>query len=84
MTAMMNYYRAALRHRPPATQQRVTVPTHIVWGTDDRFLGRELAEDSARYCENARVTYLATTHWVQHEAPTDVSDAIIAAGHASR
>ncbi len=82
MTAMMNYYRAIRGRRPPSGQ-RVTVPTHIVWGVNDRFLLRELAEDSAKYCDDARVTYLDTTHWVQHEAPDEVSTAIIEAARAS-
>ena len=86
LTAMIDYYRAALRRRPPSTDPRanprIRVPTHLVWGTGDRFLGRELAEDSLEYCDNGRVTYLDTTHWVQHEAPERVSAAIIAAARA--
>jgi pimeloyl-ACP methyl ester carboxylesterase len=78
LTAMINYYRAALRRRPPKVSPRITVPTHIIWGTRDRFLGKELVEDSLRYCDHGRATYLDASHWVQHEQPERVSELIIA------
>ena len=83
LTAMIAYYRAALRRRPPASSSRVTVPTHIVWGTGDRFLRRELANDSLRYCDRGRATYLDASHWVQHEEAARVSELIIASARAS-
>jgi pimeloyl-ACP methyl ester carboxylesterase len=82
LSAMIDYYRAALRRRPPKSSPRVRVPTHVIWGTHDRFLGRELAEDSLEYCDHGELTYLDTTHWVQHEAAERVSDLIIDAARA--
>ena len=76
LTAMINYYRAALRRRAPKTPRRVMVPTQLVWGTGDVFLGRELAEDSLAYCDSGRVAYLDASHWVQHELPDTVTELI--------
>ncbi|MCK8490611.1 alpha/beta hydrolase [Spirosoma sp. RP8] len=69
LTAMVNWYRAALR-KPPSRQKsiRVTVPTLIIWGVKDRFLKREMAQLSLDLCDQGRVVYLENaTHWVQHE-----------------
>jgi pimeloyl-ACP methyl ester carboxylesterase len=78
LTAMVNYYRAALQSRGPRPSLRVTVPTSIVWGARDAFLGRELAADSAAFCDDVRVTYLEdATHWVQHEEALRVADIIL-------
>ena len=39
ITAMIHWYRAALRHRPPAPPDpRVRVPTLMIWGKGDAFL----------------------------------------------
>jgi pimeloyl-ACP methyl ester carboxylesterase len=75
LTAMINWYRAALR-RPPARPEssRVTVPTLLVWGVKDRFLGRELAQPSLDLCDQGQLVFLDdATHWVQHEAPERVT-----------
>jgi pimeloyl-ACP methyl ester carboxylesterase len=69
LTSMINYYRAAMQRRPPGIATQVTMPTRIIWGTGDRFLRRELADDSLGYCDRGTVDYLDTSHWVQHEAP---------------
>jgi len=75
--SMINWYRALIR-RPPARRPsvRVTMPTLIIWGIHDRFLKRELAQASLRLCDDGRVEYLDTTHWVQHEAPQRVNELI--------
>ena len=47
LRAAINFYRAALRANPLAqahTLRRVDVPALIIWGDQDRYLGRELAE----------------------------------------
>jgi pimeloyl-ACP methyl ester carboxylesterase len=77
LTAMIDYYRAALRAKAPRVSPKVTVPTQIIWGVRDAFLGRELAEDSAAYCERAQVEYVDASHWVQHELPEGVTALIL-------
>ncbi len=75
--SMINWYRALIR-RPPARRPsvRVTMPALIIWGIHDQFLKQELAQASLRLCDDGRVEYLDTTHWVQHEAPQRVNELI--------
>jgi pimeloyl-ACP methyl ester carboxylesterase len=75
MTAMLNWYRALVQHRPaPPADRRVHVPTLILWGVNDVALRRELATDSLRYCDNGRIVwYENATHWVQHDEPAAIN-----------
>lgn len=76
---MIHWYRAALRRpvrNPPSF--RVTVPTKILWGEQDRFLGKEMVEPSLALCDQAEVQWFPeATHWVQHEEPDEVSRSLI-------
>ncbi|HYE37259.1 alpha/beta hydrolase [Methylocaldum sp.] len=68
-TAMVNWYRAMLRWPPkyPANP-RIKVPTLLLWGVQDRFLEREMAQPSIDLCDDGRLIFVeAATHWVQHE-----------------
>ncbi|PJJ58811.1 alpha/beta fold hydrolase [Hymenobacter chitinivorans] len=68
MRSMINWYRAAVRApRQTKSAGRVTVPVHIIWGVKDAFLKREMAEKSLLLCDQAQLTYLPASHWVQHE-----------------
>ena len=74
LTAMINWYRAAFRHRMPFPDRTVRVPTRILWGVRDAFLMAEMAQDSLRYCTQAElITFPDATHWLQHEEPARVS-----------
>ena len=76
LTAMINYYRAILAKRvlPPASY-RITCPTLLIWGKRDEYAAPELAEASARLCDDGRITYMdRATHWVQHDEPERVAD----------
>jgi pimeloyl-ACP methyl ester carboxylesterase len=79
VTAMINWYRAVARHRPPLpADPRVHVPTRILWGQRDMFLLPEMARESVAYCGSAELTYFPeATHWLQHEEPEAVSAALI-------
>ena len=79
ITAMVHWYRAALRRPPaPLADPRVRVPTLILWGARDRFLGRGLADASAALCTDARLEWIeGATHWVQHEEPDRVNRLLI-------
>ncbi len=78
MTAMLNWYRAALRYRPLLPQNPyISTPTLILWGCQDRFLGSELAEMSVLYCTRCRlVLFERGTHWLHHEEPQRVNQLI--------
>jgi pimeloyl-ACP methyl ester carboxylesterase len=75
ITAMIHWYRAALRHGPtPPADLRVPVPTLLIWGVRDRFAGRGLAEASLGLCDDGRLEWIEeATHWVQHEEPDRVN-----------
>lgn len=67
---MVNWYRAALRHRPLDAAARVRVPTLLLWGDRDAFLGRPLAAASVAFCDSGRlVRHPRAGHWVVHEEP---------------
>ena len=67
--SMLNWYRSVIRRPPaPPASLRIAVPTLLIWGARDRFLGRELAQPSIDRCETGRLVYFEdATHWVQHE-----------------
>jgi pimeloyl-ACP methyl ester carboxylesterase len=77
MRAAINYYRAAFRANPLAQAhglRRVEIPTLIIWGEQDRYLGRELAEPDRAWVPNVRVERIAeASHWVQADASERVS-----------
>jgi epoxide hydrolase 4 len=81
LRAAINYYRAALRTNPLAqvhSLRRVDTPTLIIWGDQDRYLGRELAEPDRELVPNVRVERIAdASHWVQADAPERVNQMMV-------
>ncbi len=79
-TSMLNWYRAALRHPPaPMADATLSVPTLLIWGARDRFLGPKLAQASTDLCAQGSLVMIeAATHWVQHEEPGRVNALITA------
>ncbi len=86
LTAMLNWYRAALRRRlPEPVSQEVKSPLLLIWGKKDRFLGPALAEESLKLCPQGQLLWFEqATHWVQHEQPEKVNAAIAEFLHAER
>ena len=77
LTAMLNWYRALTREQFTSTAEKVRVPLLLLWGAKDFALTRAVAEDSMRYCENGRLSYIESAgHWVLHEAPDQVNERI--------
>ena len=76
---MVNWYRAAMRYSArEASMARIHVPTLLIWGTQDRFLGREMAQPSIDLCDDGRLEVIEdATHWVQHEEPERVNELIL-------
>ena len=68
-TSMLNWYRAVLRKPSVApVTPRIKVPTLLIWGAQDKFLGREMAHPSIDLCDDGRLVIIeGATHWVQHE-----------------
>lgn len=89
LEAMMNYYRAAMRKPKDGVVSgargggKIQPPTTIIWGMRDPHLASSLAEDSALFCEEARVERLPeATHWLQYEEPARVAELIAGAASA--
>jgi len=79
LTAMLNWYRAMLQvPTEPAPRRPIEVPTLLIWGQQDRFLGQELARPSIDMCSTSRLVFVPdATHWVQHEQPEKLSAMLI-------
>ncbi len=57
--AMLNWYRATLRKPPSLPAHRpITVPTLLIWGAKDVFLGRELVRPSMDLCQAGQLAML--------------------------
>ncbi len=79
MTSMLQWYRTNLQSRPSRRgRRRVSVPTMLLWGSQDSFFTPELASESLGYCEDARLEWLeGATHWLHLEQPEQVNEEII-------
>jgi epoxide hydrolase 4 len=76
LTAMINYYRALVRHRSSVDpgDGRVEVPTLMIWGEEDAALNIHCTEGTEDYVSNFTLRRLpGVSHWVQQEAPEDVN-----------
>lgn len=72
-TAMIHWYRALTRYRPP--RERVQSPTMVIWGENDHALVTEMASKSIDYCDDACLEQLPNaTHWLHHEYPERIVD----------
>jgi len=77
LTAMLNWYRALGRRRrdAAAATPKIDVPTLMVWGEEDRALGKELTFGTDAYVSDLTLRYLPdVSHWVQQEAPERVNE----------
>jgi epoxide hydrolase 4 len=74
LTGMVNWYRALLARRWDGTSVgRIDVPALVVWGNDDKYGVRELAERSVALCDRASAVYLDASHWLPHDEPEQVN-----------
>lgn len=81
LTAAVNYYRALFRRAPGAARsmmRRIDAPVLVIWGEQDRYLGRELAAPDPEWVPHARVERLPhASHWVQADDPERVNQLLI-------
>lgn len=76
MTAMINYYRAVMRHRDAVDlgNAMVKVPTLMVWGEEDAALGLGCTIGTEQWVPGLELHRLPmVSHWVQQEAPEKVN-----------
>jgi pimeloyl-ACP methyl ester carboxylesterase len=78
LTATINYYRAALRRHPRAILRDlhpINMPTLLIWGERDRYLGIRLTEGLGQWVPNLRIERLPNaSHWVQNDVPERVNE----------
>ncbi|HHG84690.1 MAG TPA: alpha/beta hydrolase [Bacteroidetes bacterium] len=82
LKASINYYRAFFRNQKQAVrglEVPITVPTRIIWGENDKALGKELTYDLEQYfAAPFDVHYLENcSHWVMSEYPDRVSALVL-------
>ena len=77
-TAMINYYRFAVRHSSGEIRP-ITAPTLVIWGENDRYLGPKLAEPHHEDVPNLdRVERLPNaSHWVHHDEAERVNELLV-------
>ncbi len=78
LKSMINWYRARRRTGTNKTRKpRIDVPTLLIWGTKDAFLGRKMAQPSIDWCNKGRLVLIEeASHWVHHEEPNRVNSLI--------
>ena len=78
LTAMIDWYRAMF-WTPAVEIRAIDVDALVLWGEQDRHLGKHLATPNPDLVPNARVVFLPNaTHWVMHDEPARVSEELIA------
>lgn len=76
--AALNYYRAAFRKGENKTKRevkKIATPTLVIWGEEDRALGKELTEGmEPLFSGPFQIQYIPQcSHWVQEEQPEQVN-----------
>jgi pimeloyl-ACP methyl ester carboxylesterase len=84
MTAALNWYRASRAHARSLDDASVafgpvSVPTLLLWGTDDAYVRRMSVERAAAFMRGPyRVVELDAGHWLAQQQPNRVRDEILA------
>jgi pimeloyl-ACP methyl ester carboxylesterase len=77
LTATINYYRALFRTNPLQYRHsimRIDVPTLLIWGEQDRYLGLCLTEGLEPWVPKLRLERIPdASHWVQAEVPERIN-----------
>lgn len=80
LTGALNWYRAAFRaFNKKRKINKISVPTLIIWGEDDKALGKELTYGLEPYfTAPLQIEYISKcSHWVQNEYPEKVNELIL-------
>ncbi len=77
LTSAINYYRGLLRLNLLRLAKRYTpisVPTLLIWGERDPYLGKELTYETGAWAQDLRIEYIPDAgHWIQLEQPEVVN-----------
>ena len=81
LTGALNYYRAGFRSLLKGLRQPVLpieIPTLVIWGERDRYLGMDLLEGLEPWVKDLTVERIAdASHWVQAEVPERVNERML-------
>ena len=81
LTATINYYRALIRLNPFSYKHAITridIPTLLIWGEQDRYLGIRLTEGLEPWVPKLQLERIPdASHWVQAEVPERVNALIL-------
>lgn len=81
LTGSINYYRAMMQTKPKMSvfKQKVTVPTLLIWGEDDKALSKELTYNTQAYVDNTlEIKYIKNcSHWAQNDCPKEVTQYLV-------
>ena len=83
LTAMINWYRALFCRNPmwrlDMDVPKIEVPTLVIWGASDKFLGIRTIAGIENYVSNLTLRILpGVSHWVQEEAADTVNNMLAA------
>lgn len=78
LTAMVNWYRAAVRTRKEVSERfagggLLETPTLMVWGENDAALGKELTYGTEELVKDFTIRYLPASHWVNQDMPEETN-----------
>lgn len=79
LTATINYYRATLRKLTAfSSSAPLPMPVLLIWGEQDKALGKELSLNTGAYCANLKVIYdPGSGHFIQHDNPELVNKSLM-------
>ena len=79
LTGAINYYRAAIRNMNSfAPTGMLEMPVLMLWGEQDKALGKELTYGTKDYCKNLEIVYDPTSgHFIQHDNPQLVNEKLL-------
>lgn len=83
LTAALNWYRASRGHARSLDDEAVpfgpvTVPSQLIWGSEDPYIRRACVDLAAPYMRGPyRVVELQAGHWLAQQKPDDVASAVL-------
>jgi pimeloyl-ACP methyl ester carboxylesterase len=81
LTGSINYYRAMMQTKPNISvfKDKVAAPTILIWGEDDKALGKELTYNTQEYVNNSlEIKYIKNcSHWIQNDCPDEVNQYLL-------